>query len=315
MPPCTGITPLNQAVFVQAEGSLPADIKATLGVRFERYVLDGAADYSNPVFRAGLNWKILEHTFLRASIGQGYRFPSVAEKYTATNVGALRIFPNPGLVSETGWSSEVGLKQGLKIGNWQGYLDLSAFLSEYHHMIEFVFDIYGNDTLPTINDYGFMAQNVGKARISGIETTIYGSGSLGDFNLSLLAGYTFMHPYDPDSGEILKYRYRHSLKSDAELDYGHFGLGYTLVVNSRMERVDEVFTDPLFGNLILPGFPDYWKGHNSTYAVLDVRVLCNITKFLRAAVVVKNIMDKEYMGRPGDIQPPRNITLRLTAEF
>ena len=136
----------NQAVFAQVEGSLPADLKATLGLRLERYVLDGESEYSTPVFRAGLNWKILDHTFLRASMGQGYRFPSVAEKYTATNVGSLRIFPNPGLVSETGWSSEVGLKQGLKVGHWQGYFDLSAFLSEYHDMIEFVFDIYGNDT-------------------------------------------------------------------------------------------------------------------------------------------------------------------------
>jgi outer membrane cobalamin receptor len=309
-------TSLNQAVFVQVDGKLPARLSASLGVRFERYVLDGEVEYSTPVFRAGINYQALEHTFLRASFGQGYRFPSVAEKFTATNVGSLRIFPNPDLVSETGWSSEIGLKQGLKIGRWQGYLDLAAFLSEYHHMIEFVFDVYGTDTPPyTFDDFGFMARNVGNARITGIETTLYGDGDLGNFQLSLMAGYTFMHPFDPDAGEILKYRYRHSLKSDAELKYKRFGLGFTLVLNSRMERIDEVFTHPLYGNIILPGFPAYWEEKNKGYAVLDARVLCNITKFLRAGLILKNALNIEYMGRPGDIQPPRNLTLRLTAGF
>jgi len=82
-----------------------------------------------------------------------------------------------------------------------------------------------------------------------------------------------------------------------------------------MDRIDEVFTDPLFGNIILPGFPEYWDENNKAYAVLDARVLCNITRNLNVGLILKNTLNKEYSARPGDIQAPRNITLRLTADF
>ncbi len=318
-------TSVNQAVFTQVNGMIVPGLTVSFGLRFERYVLDGQVEYSTPVFRTGLNFQVHDHSYLRASFGQGYRFPSIAEKYTATNVGSLNIFPNPTLVSETGWSSEIGFKQGLKVSDWSGYLDLAAFWTEYNDMIEFLFDIYQADSLvvPGLDDYGFMAQNVGNARITGIELTLYGNGKFGNLPVSLMAGYTYMHPVDlnvPDTADdgntnYLKYRYRHSLKSDAELKYKRFILGCTFVYNSRMEKVDEVFTDPLFGNIILPGFPAYWEENNKGYAVLDARLLYNITSFLRAGLILKNVLNKEYMGRPGDIQPPRNITLRLTADF
>ncbi|MFC2112494.1 TonB-dependent receptor plug domain-containing protein, partial [Bacteroidota bacterium] len=318
-------TSINFAVFGQADIEIITGLNASMGLRFERFVLDGEAEYSTPVVRMGLNYRLSDHTYLRASVGQGYRFPSIAEKYTATSVGSLKIFPNPSLVSETGWSTEMGIKQGLMIGDWQGYADLAVFWTEYSNMIEFVFDLFQTDSLtpPGLDDYGFMAQNVGNARIAGFELTVFGNGKIGRLPLSLMAGYTFIDPVDLNASDttggsnstFLKYRYRHSLKSDAEIRIKRFTLGCTFILNSRMERVDEVFTDPLFGNIILPGFPAYWEEKNKGYAVLDARVLCNITPFLSAGLILKNALNKEYMGRPGDIQPPRNITLRITADF
>jgi iron complex outermembrane receptor protein len=249
----------------------------------------------------------------------------VAEKYAATNVGSLKIFPNPDLESESGWSTEIGLKQGIRIREWNAYADLSVFLTEYANMIEYVFDLYPTDTsiAPSLDDYGFMAMNVGKARITGIEISLYGNGQIGRFPLNLMAGYTFIEPVDVQAADTisgkgftsLKYRYRHSFKSDAELGFGRFRTGFTLTFNSRMDRIDDVFTDPLFGNIILPGFPAYWEENNTGFAVLDLRVLCNITSYLNIGLMWKNVLNNEYMGRPGDIRPPGNITLRLTAEF
>ena len=318
-------TSWNQAVFGQVDARILPLLNASVGLRFERYVLDGEAEYSTPVFRIGTNYRVMEHSYIRASFGQGYRFPSIAEKYTATSVGSLKIFPNPELVSETGWSAEAGFKQGLRVGAWQGYVDLAAFWTEYSNMIEFVFDLYPEDSTaaPGFDDYGFMAQNVGNARIAGIELTLYGNGKIGSLPVSLMAGYTYMNPIDRNAADTLtdpgkatlKYRFRHSLKSDAEVSYKRFTLGFSFTLNSRMERIDEVFTDPLFGNIILPGFPQYWDENNSGYAVLDVRVLCNITPFLSAGLILKNAFNREYLGRPGDIQSPGNITLRLTADF
>ncbi len=309
-------TSINQAVFTQLDAKLVKRLGASIGLRFERYVLDNEVEYSSPVFRAGLNYQVLDQTYLRTSFGQGYRFPSIAEKYTATNVGTLTIFPNPGLSSETGWSAELGLKQGLKLGRWQGYLDLAAFRSEFRNMIEFYFDQYLPDSLG-MAAFGFMAQNLENAKITGMELTLYGNGEVGSFPVSLMAGYTFIHPVDTHK-DFLKYRFRHSLKSDIEAGYKRFSLGLTFVLNGRMERIDDVFIDntvPPVGNIILPGFPAYWEEHNKGYAVLDARVLCNITEIFSAGLIVKNALNKEYMGRPGDVQPPRNITLRLTAAF
>ena len=98
-----------------------------------------------PVFRIGSTYQPAEYTFLRASYGQGYRFPSIAEKYISTFVGGLNIFPNNNIQPEYGWSAEIGLKQGFKINNFKGYLDLSGFVTRYQDMIEFVFDFYNTD--------------------------------------------------------------------------------------------------------------------------------------------------------------------------
>ena len=316
-------TSFNQAAYAQFDARLASKLNLSAGMRFERYRLDQEVEYSSPVFRAGLNFQLTENSFLRASFGQGYRFPSVAEKFTATNVGSLNIFPNPDLRSEYGWSSEIGFKQGLKISEWYGYLDLAAFWTGYRDMIEFTFGIHDSIANPTIDDYGFKALNVGNSRIMGLELTLAGEGTFGPIPVFLAAGYTFMHPVDlemadtlnSEGGNFLKYRYRHSAKTDAEMRYKRFTLGFTIIINSRMERIDEVFLDPLYGNLILPGFPDYWEEHNKGTFVLDARWSCQITYFLKAGLVMKNIFNREYMGRPGDIQPPRNVTLRFCFEF
>jgi iron complex outermembrane receptor protein len=306
----------NQAAYAQLDVRPMAALGLSAGMRFERYSLDNDVEYSRPVFRAGLNYQLASSTFLRASFGQGYRFPSVAEKFTATQVGSLNVFPNPDLGSERGWSSEIGIKQGLKFGQWYGYLDLAGFWTEYRDMIEFNFGIHGPDTTggPTIDDYGFRALNIGDTRITGFELSLAGEGRVRKTALALMAGYTFMHPVDLES-EILKYRYMHSFKFDTEMAYRRMVWGITMVANSRMESIDEVFLNPLYGNLILPGFPDYWEEHHTGYWVIDARFIYRVTSFLKAGLAGKNLFNREYMGRPGDIQPPRNLTLRLSFDL
>jgi iron complex outermembrane receptor protein len=272
-----------------------------------------------------LNYQPFDYTYLRASFGQGYRFPSVAEKYTATSVGAMNIFPNPELRSERGWSAEIGVKQGIRLGDWNGYVDLAAFWTQYHEMIEFNFGVHKPDSvdIPGLEHVGFKALNVGNARITGFETTLAGSGRLSIIPVTVMAGYTFIHPIDLNVGEAgdttgnryLKYRYRHSVKGDLELSPGRFTLGFTIIYNSRMENIDDVFLNPIFGELILPGFPDYWARNNNGYTLLNGRVLYDVTQFMNAGLVLQNLTNKEYMGRPGDIRPPRNITFQLTIRF
>ncbi|HND88447.1 MAG TPA: TonB-dependent receptor, partial [Saprospiraceae bacterium] len=103
------------------------------------YIPNGVTEESKPVFRLGANYQLGQATYLRASWGQGYRYPTIAEKFIQTDFSAGNsVRPNPRLVSETGWTAEMGLKQGFRVGGWQGFLDVTGFVSEYQNMMEFV---------------------------------------------------------------------------------------------------------------------------------------------------------------------------------
>jgi len=317
----------NSAVYSQLDAHLFNRLQLSTGVRWEMNTLNGELYHSLPVLRAGINYQAGEGTFLRASFGQGYRFPSVAEKFTSTVLGSLRIFPNPDLEPERGWSAELGLKQAISIQTWTGFADLALFWTEYNNMIEFTFGVYppNPDDIPTIDDVGFKALNVGRARISGIDGTFSLNGKAGPVGLRFSGGYTLMNPVDPSlldsaelvavDGQVLKYRRRHLLKADLEAEFWKLFGGINLQFNSRMINVDQVFLDPAIGNLLLPGFPEYWGDHAKGYTLLDFRLGWSISEMIRITAILRNAFNVEYLGRPGDIGPPRNITFQLRLEF
>ena len=109
------------AFFTQFDQRFFDRLSVSLGLRWERYTLDKTDDESRPVARAGINYQAAKASFIRASFGQGYRFPSMAEKYTSTSLGSLNIFPNPELEAESGWSAETGIRQGFRLGKLERF--------------------------------------------------------------------------------------------------------------------------------------------------------------------------------------------------
>lgn len=307
----------NIAAYTQLDYKFFSRLSASVGVRWEYHSLDNSEQESGTVVRAGLNYQAANKTFIRTSFGQGYRFPSIAEKYTATNLGSVNIFPNPDLKSETGWSSEIGLKQGFTIRKWSGFVDIAAFWTEYDNMIEFIFGLYPQDTteIPTIDDIGFKSQNIGEARITGLELGISGTGLIGKLPVTLFAGYTYMNPIDLSSdtleNNMLKYRYQHSFKSDIDVQVRKFSFGLSSIYRSFMERIDEAFEEPILGTEIFPGLKEYRQENNSGQVVFDLRTSYSFTPVTKLSIIVKNLFNEEYMGRPGDIQPPRSFTLQF----
>jgi len=307
------------SLYGQVDYTFFGKLSTTLGLRWEQYSLDNANRESSPVVRIGINYQAAKATFVRASFGQGYRYPSIAEKYTATSLGSLNIFPNPMLSSEKGWSAETGLRQGFRINRWRAFADLAFFWMEYDNMIEFTFGVYKPDSvdIPTLDDVGFKSLNVGKARITGVEIDLTGTGHIGRVPLKLFMGYTYMNPQDlsADSSTILKYRYKHSFKGDVEFNFKRFSTGMSFIYRSFMVRIDEAFEEKILGVEIFPGLKDYRKTNNKGAVVFDVRVSYLFTPEARLSLIGKNIFNKEYMGRPGDIRPPRNITLQVLLDF
>ncbi|HAM10639.1 MAG: hypothetical protein A2X04_03185 [Bacteroidetes bacterium GWF2_41_9] len=311
---------MNFAGFSQFEVNPFHRLKLVAGLRVEQNSLDKKNDRIVPVFRTGINWQAAEYTFIRGSFGQGYRYPSIAEKYASTTLGSVKIFPNPYVDAESGWSTEIGIKQGVKLGKTTGQADLSIFMSKNSDMIEYVFSNYP-DPVTGLFDFGFQATNVEQSKVYGFETEFSLNFSSGNMNTILSGGYTYIYPveFNPASNSntdtYLKYRRKHSLKLESNTFYKKFQFNFLVYFKSKILNIDDVFLNEMTREQILPGFYDYWQDHNTGYLLIDEIIGYKISKIITASVAIKNALNTEYMGRPGDIQPHRNVSLRLSGEF
>ena len=326
----------SAAVFSQVDKKFN-NLNLSFGGRVEGY-RDGLQDMVwKPVLRAGANYKLGKATFLRTSFGQGYRYPTIGERYTNTSADAVNIFPNPLLKPETAWSAEIGIKQGFSISNWGAYIDVAAFFTEYKDMIEYRFDTYFPDSIPVIgadtiiqyitNRTGFKAKNVSKVQIYGFDIGLASRGAIYNVPVTFLAGYTFINPVDlsKDSNNttsFLKYRFQHNIKGDIEVSYKRLSIGSSFEYFSKMVSIDEIFEEEIMiplgtyqmpsGIYIFPGMKEYREQKKGGDYYLDFRIAWEINPNSKFAVVLKNVLNREYMIRPGDVQPPRNIALQYS---
>ncbi len=310
----------NFAVFVQGDFAWQRWVFSA-GGRVEQNRIDDVRGDAIPVFRSGVNYRLFDHTRLRASFGQGYRFPSIAEKYIRTHVGSLEIYPNDSIGPEKGFSAEVGLNQGFKVSEWRGSFDMAAFWSEYHDMMEFTFGPFG-DPVPPLYGLGFKSVNIGNTRIQGLDVAVTGEGYAGRLPLKLMAGFTVIYPvsttfnaaedtlkHNSADYNILKYRYRRLLKADAETGWGRWTAGLSVRYNSFMENIDKFFEEAI------AGVRHYRETHPGGDWVFDGRLFTQLNKRWQAGLIVKNLTNHEYVSRPADMQPPRTFIVQVRVEF
>ena len=343
----------NIAAYTQYEHKVTDKLDLSAGLRVEYFEMDGKSGDSDfrfgkdsnaftipvyPILRTGLHYEIAKYTHLRASIGQGIRYPAVSERYTATSVGALNIFPNATLTPEKGWAGEIGIKQGVKIGEWKGMFDAAWFINRYQNMIEFTFGVYNPPSIPLSTDpndpgyinkwVGFRAINAEAAQITGLDLSFNSMGKIGDVEIISLIGYTYMNPVslNNDSSYIisfsdtisgmLKYRFRHLAKADIEVNVKKVSFGVSCRYSSNMANIDKVFEEPIAGDTyILPGLKEYRKKYNKGNLVFDARFAYKLNEKLRLSLIANNIFNAEYTSRPGDIQPPRNYAIQAQIKF
>jgi outer membrane receptor protein involved in Fe transport len=321
----------NTAVYLQFDKKFFDKLNISFGARYEQNITNspefinsgvivdtipnGKISEGKPVFRIGANYQLGKATYLRSSWGQGYRYPTIAEQFIFTSAGGLDILPNPSLESETGWSAELGIKQGFSIGGWNGFIDVAGFWSEYLNMMEFQVHSLSPSFTPR-----FQSKNIGDTKILGGEISINGAGKIGNLTTYLLAGYTFIKPEYQDFTEeinvqssvdynVLKYRNKHSFKFDLEVQYKKFKFGGGYIYNSRMEAIDAVLEFPQFG------VKEYRAKNNDGYSNVDARISYEITDKFKIAFISKNILNDEYMVRPGTLEAPRTFTLRGDYKF
>ena len=324
------VTGNNSAVFGQFDkGFFNDKLALTIGARFEMNQLDipevfqmdtlAIESESKFVKRFGLNYEALSFVNLRFSYGEGYRFPTIAEKYIQTNLGGINVLPNPELQSESGWTSEFGIKSLFRVGTWEGYVDLAAFRSEYVDMMEFTF-------LNNGGNLGFQSINIGNTTINGFEVNLVGRSKLGSFPINLLAGLTIIQPKYSDfennltiqnsiskpidetqDPNFLKYRSKRNFKIDAEIEIKKLTLGSAFNISSAIVTIDQF----LFNFAQIGIYKEVNPGGFSRW---DARVSYDFN-ILKVSCVSNNLLNSEYSIRPGTLEPPRSIAVRLDKVF
>jgi outer membrane receptor for ferric coprogen and ferric-rhodotorulic acid len=98
-------------------------------------------------------------------------------------------------------------------------------------------------------------------------------------------------------------------KFDTETTYKKWSVGMSGRYYSFMENIDEAF------ELTISGVKDYRSKHDKGDMVFDANAGYQATKNVRVSVIVKNMFNHEFMGRPADMQPMRTFTMQIGMVF
>lgn len=306
-----------------------------IGFRHEQLLVNGKLKEQNPVFRAGINAKVSPSSHVRASVGEGFRSATVAEMFSNTRIGTIRLASDPNLAPEMSRSFEIGFVQQIKTGRLQSQIDLALFRTDYQNMIEYgflvrlpeKFDaedsiwIANNDLGRLAEKYArFQPSNIKAARITGVEVVYNGKIDWARFGLQFELGYTYTNPINlnpprslfnlpADLMQYLKYRYIHLVRSDVQLRYGRLMLGANVRYNSVILNIDEDFYR------FIPGLIDYRLSTVRGDLITDLRAGYAVNEQFRLNVVLRNAGNVSYMPVPGNIGEQRTLVIQMLANF
>jgi len=344
----------NLAAYIQFDKKFWNRLNVNGGGRFEYFSVNGRDTVIRPVFRLGANTMLWKEGYLRASFGEGFRFPSIAERYIFTTVGGLPIGPNPDIQPERSWSAEVGLMQGIKIGKFAGYLDIAGFYQRYTNFVEFTVGNFG------ANDNGFFglqfkSLNTGDARVYGADISLSGNGQFTKWMaMNVLVGYTYSKPesleptkvyaidnlgtevtqltttslLNDDSTEeekqtfidnpILKYRFEHLVNADIEFVFTLNKKHKLSIAGTYRYYSYMKSVDQVFyrfSDLLNWGAIEFREARTSGEHVFDIRGAIELSEQVKLGVIVRNVANRLYALRPLKVNPPRTTQIQLTVKF
>ncbi|MAP01188.1 MAG: hypothetical protein CMD01_00010 [Flavobacteriales bacterium] len=332
---------LNVSGYSQLEKLVMNKLRVSFGYRAEYYQLNDSITNSASIVRGGLNYKITEGTNVRMSFGQGYRFPTIAERFIKTSVGSFGVFDNPDLVPERSWNMEAGFRQGYKIGGCMGYLDVAVFRQKYINTIEYLFGFWD----PSFALAGFKFLNTGRSQVNGIDVSMAGMVSIKEENkIQFIIGYNYILPktLEPDlifandvfgefsynntsldsTQRLLKYRFKHSFKLDVEYKTkAGFAVGVSARYFSRIENLDRSIEEFETATLNTGGttqgvlYMDYFNNKNNGNLILDARVSYQFRKLHKIALISSNILNRTFSLRPLKVEPMRTIMLQYSVSI
>jgi outer membrane receptor protein involved in Fe transport len=287
---------ITLGAFAQAEYRLLPMI-ITLGVRADGVRYDDSSSLGSISPKFGVTLDAGNGINFRASVGTGFRAPTIAEKFIdQTFNGIIHVIPNPSLTPEKSYSAEIG-------GSFRTqniYFDGAIFYSLFDNLIE---PHFVTSSGSQVIQFG----NLTKAEIFGHEEVIE-YYPLSNDDLSLRLGYTYVFPQDRVTKQILNFRPRHLLQARAETKLGPITLSSDLRYISKYESVDSILI------LQVP------NGDARVNAYIwDARIAFSAQGLFAMPVTfsfqVQNLLNYYYVEIVGNIAPIRNFTLRVETIF
>jgi len=278
------------AFFAESETELADSVRLSLGARLDAIAVDAVGWTAVGSPRLAVTWQ-LPAVRLRASVGRGFRAPTLAERFTSTAEQGIQVIPNPSLGNETSWAGEVGATT--RLGE-RFELDGALFWNEYQNLIE-----------PGLVSGGTQIQfaNVTRARIRGVDLTARAAALAGG-RLSGELAYTFLDARDLTLDLPLAFRPQHlvTLSADWQLTRpaargAALSAGFDAHVASAPQRVEIYESDRRVSERTL-----------DLRATWDLGALAVIAK-------VANVFDYIYTLVPRTLEPPRTYSLSLTATW
>ena len=278
------------AWFAESESQLGDAARVSLGARLDAIAVDAVGWTAEMSPRFAVTWQ-LPAVRLRASLGRGFRAPSLAELFTSTAEQGIRVVPNPNLENETSWSSEAGATA--RLGE-RFELDAAVFWNEYQNLIE-----------PGLVTGGTEIQfaNVTRARIRGLDLTAR-AAALVEGHLSADLAYTFLDARDLTLDQPLAFRPRHLATLSADWLFGRvggrgsaFSAGFDTRIASSPQRV-EIFEND----------------RRVPARTLDLRAAWRRDGFTIIGKV-ENVFNYIYTLVPRTLEPPRTYALSLTVTW
>ncbi len=275
------------AWYAENESAVGTDARVTLGVRIDAVAVDAVAwnAVASPRLAATWTWWPVR---LRASVGSGFRAPSLAELFTSTDAQGIQVIPNPSLQNESSWSGEVGAATPVAR---HLLVDAAVFWSEYRDLIE-----------PELVTGGTEIQftNVTRARVRGLDLTARATDLVGGHVTATLA-WTWLDARDLTADQPLAFRPRNLATLSGEwlsdlAGAGTLTLGFDARVASSPARV-EIFEDDRRVAARTLDLRAAWRHHDITLVAK-----------------VENAFNYIYSVVPRTLEPPRTYSLALTFE-
>jgi iron complex outermembrane receptor protein len=262
--------------------------RLTAGARLDLLAVDGGSLSAVVSPRVGATLPVGRRGgTARASVGRGFRAPTMAERFVHTRALGFEVIPNPSLRPETGWSVELGHTTPV-IG--PARIDAAVFWTEARDLIEPILILV--DTVPRIQ-----LQNVSRARLAGLDATVLAAPIPEHLTMGL--GYTFLHARRLAVGgtpeQPLAFRPTHLVTLVADYRRGPAGVGADFRYASRPARIElEGFVDERRVAVKVLDLRARW-----THGPVDLRVL------------IANALNYVYNVVPETLAPVRSATVTV----